>query len=106
MSFHPFTIECPTCASRLNVVESSIVGTITACPKCGSMVKIDRPSPQVSLGTADVDSQAITQDAIQPPDVSTDRLHPGDNRRFQEADFVEETSSENVEAPAEQPWQR
>lgn len=60
--------------------------TIAACPKCHSMVQIQRPamaqpsqsrpqaSPlgqQVAVGQSDVDSQAITEDGIAPDEVGS-----------------------------------
>ena len=74
MPFEPFAAECPTCGSRLRVSSESLLGTISACPKCGSMVQIEAPTqdisqennrrPQVKLGNAPVDSEAITEDGI------------------------------------------
>ncbi|MDB4749975.1 hypothetical protein OAF83_03630, partial [Rubripirellula sp.] len=64
MPFKPFAVQCLTCASQLRVSDPAIVGTIAACPKCGSMVEINRPDGQVEIGRSGVDSQAITEDAI------------------------------------------
>ncbi len=77
MSFDPFAVQCPTCGSRLRVSDPAIVDTIATCPKCSSMVQIQRPSTapqpipqrpgrQVAVGQSDVDSQAITEDGIAP----------------------------------------
>ncbi|KAA1262020.1 hypothetical protein LF1_45810 [Rubripirellula obstinata] len=63
MSFEPFAAQCLTCGSRLRVSSEALLGTIAACPKCGSMVKIEKP-PQVKLGNVPVDSEAITEDGI------------------------------------------
>jgi len=41
---HPVFAMCMTCQSRLRVRSAEIMGQIVACPKCGSMVKIDIPS--------------------------------------------------------------
>lgn len=41
----------------------ALLGTIAACPKCGSMVKIEK-TQQVKLGNIPVDSEAITEDGI------------------------------------------
>jgi len=64
LPFKPFAVQCLTCASQLRVSDPAIVGTIAACPKCGSMVEINRPDGQVEIGRSGVDSQAITEDAI------------------------------------------
>ncbi len=79
MSFEPFAVQCTTCASRLRVTDPAVVGTIASCPKCHSMVEIARPQPkqQVAVGSPQVDSEAITEEAIaagsasefEPPDV-------------------------------------
>lgn len=64
LSFQPFAVQCLTCGSQLRVSDPSIVGTIAACPKCGSMVQIDRADGHVEIGRSSVDSQAITEEAI------------------------------------------
>ncbi len=73
MSFQPFSVQCLTCGSRLRVTDPAVVGTIAACPKCNSMVQIERepsepeaPSApqQVAVGSSGVDSQAITQASL------------------------------------------
>ena len=64
LSFKPFAVQCLTCASQLRVSDPAVVGTIAACPKCGSMVEINRPDSQVEIGRSGVDSQAITEEAI------------------------------------------
>ncbi len=73
LSSNPFAVQCQTCGSRLKVSDPSLIGTIASCPKCNSMVQIvpepNPAAPQVAVGTENVDSQAITEDAI---DVETD----------------------------------
>jgi hypothetical protein len=64
LSFQPFAVQCVTCGSRLRVNDPAIVGTIATCPKCNSMVQIDAPAGQVAVGQSNVDSQAITEEAI------------------------------------------
>jgi hypothetical protein len=70
LTFQPYAVQCLTCGSRLRVTDAGLVGTITTCPKCGSMVQIDPPTSapgaptQVAVGHSDVDSDAITQEAI------------------------------------------
>ena len=39
----PFNIICKTCAARLKVRKQSLIGQTLACPKCGSMVKVEAP---------------------------------------------------------------
>ena len=68
MSFQPFVVQCLTCGSQLRVTDPAIVGTIASCPKCNSMVQIDRPGPQVAVGGSNIDSQAITEEAISASD--------------------------------------
>src|SRR5438067_358239 len=38
-----FTVTCTTCTARLSVRETSAIGQILECPKCGSMVQIVPP---------------------------------------------------------------
>jgi len=39
-----FSIACTTCQSRLRVRDARMIGQILPCPKCRSMVLIERPS--------------------------------------------------------------
>ena len=71
MPFQPFAVQCLTCGSQLRVTDPSIVGTIATCPKCSSMVQIDRPAGQVEVGRSSIDSQAITEEAIAAEDGSS-----------------------------------
>lgn len=71
LPFQPFAVQCLTCGSQLRVTDPSIVGTIGTCPKCSSMVQIDRPAGQVEVGRSSVDSQAITEEAIAADDGSS-----------------------------------
>ena len=64
LSFQPFVVQCQTCGSQLRVADPAIVGTIAACPKCNSMVQIERPGHRVAVGGSSIDSQAITEEAI------------------------------------------
>ncbi len=75
MTFQPFVVNCQTCGSTLRVTDPSIIGTIAACPKCQSMVRIDSggtdsPAPRIAVGHSSVDSGAITEDAIAPVDIA------------------------------------
>ncbi len=90
MSFDPFAVQCLTCGSRLRVTDPAIVGTIAACPKCGSMVQIDRsagasvgPTGQVAVGSSGVDSEAITEDAI---DAANDPAEAATGSGFTDSD--------------------
>ncbi|MCA9235787.1 MAG: hypothetical protein KDA44_09970 [Planctomycetales bacterium] len=40
----PFRITCVTCTARLAVRNEALIGQILACPKCGSMVLVERPA--------------------------------------------------------------
>jgi DNA-directed RNA polymerase subunit RPC12/RpoP len=40
-----FSIACTTCQAKLRVRDASAIGQIVTCPKCGSMVLIEVPSP-------------------------------------------------------------
>ena len=71
LTFQPFAVQCLTCGSQLRVTDPTVVGTIASCPKCSSMVQIDRPGGQVAVGQSTVDSQAITEEAISAGDGST-----------------------------------
>lgn len=42
-----FKITCVTCRAGLSVRNESLIGQIVACPKCGSMVQITPPEPEV-----------------------------------------------------------
>ncbi|MBB3207681.1 hypothetical protein FHS27_003506 [Rhodopirellula rubra] len=39
----PFSVRCVSCHCRLKVTDEALVGTIVACPRCGSMVQIAEP---------------------------------------------------------------
>ncbi len=76
MSFTTFTVECPSCTSRLRVQDPGLVGTISTCPRCGSMVQIIQPDSiasersnerQIVAGEV-VDSEAITEEAVPADD--------------------------------------
>ena len=101
MAFQPFSVQCLTCGSRLRVTDPLLVGQISSCPKCGSMVQVNQPNsnagaqsdvspsastpvigavpiegqlptPRVEMGSAEVDSEAITHDAISSSDILAD----------------------------------
>ena len=57
-------------SNRTRTSDPSLIGTIASCPKCNSMVQIDRPTDQVAVGRSGVDSQAITEEAIDSDDDS------------------------------------
>jgi len=75
LTFQPFAVQCLTCGSTLRVTDASIVGTIVTCPKCQSMVQI-QPGGQIAIGQSSVDSEAITQDAIEPQPDQTGPVSP------------------------------
>lgn len=41
-----FTIRCTTCNAKLAVKNEALIGQILACPKCESMVLVERPSEE------------------------------------------------------------
>ncbi len=108
LSFQPFVVQCQTCGSRLRVTEPGIVGTIAACPKCNSMVQIERPlgvtdAPQVAVGQSDIDSQAITEEGIA---VGQDEQFPAepaaDPNRFAGSESIESAAPPSLDQPQ---WQ-
>ncbi|WP_144057716.1 hypothetical protein [Novipirellula maiorica] len=71
------------------MTDPSLVGTIAACPKCGSMVEIQGELPpshapeslprnpqQVALGMDSVDSETITRDALSAGEFDPDTAAP------------------------------
>lgn len=40
-----FAVRCVSCHGRLRVTDEALIGTIVACPRCGSMVQIEVPDP-------------------------------------------------------------
>lgn len=56
-----FKVTCVTCHARLAVRDSSVIGKILACPKCGSMVQVAAPegfaaAPAAKTPAAPLDS--------------------------------------------------
>ncbi|MGL6195131.1 MAG: hypothetical protein ACRC2T_09960 [Thermoguttaceae bacterium] len=45
MSNEEFTIHCQTCEAKLRVRNPALIGHVLACPKCGSMVLVEKPEP-------------------------------------------------------------
>ncbi|MGE0759086.1 MAG: hypothetical protein AB7F89_03430 [Pirellulaceae bacterium] len=77
MPVEPFSITCTTCQAKLRVRDSSAVGQILTCPKCGSMVLIESPAAG-SAGVAEaadsdlpvelaVPTMPETAPAVKPP---------------------------------------
>jgi hypothetical protein len=48
----PFAVHCTTCKARLRVQDESAIGQILSCPKCHSMVLIERPAEPVSSSSS------------------------------------------------------
>jgi hypothetical protein len=44
-----FTITCSSCTAKLKVKNPQLVGQVLACPKCGSMIKIEAPDETALL---------------------------------------------------------
>lgn len=47
-----FQIQCSTCQTSLHVHSDEVIGQIHACPKCGSMVLVERPGADVEQVSA------------------------------------------------------
>lgn len=72
----PFTVTCATCESRLRVRNPGLVGQLVNCPKCSSMILIERPTaggpgvapgPKIEVAAGPgvaVDSMAVTKEAL------------------------------------------
>lgn len=72
----PFTVTCATCESRLRVRNPGLVGQLVNCPKCSSMILIERPAvggqgaapgPKIEVGAGPgvaFDSMAVTKEAL------------------------------------------
>lgn len=56
----PFFVLCTTCKSRLRVRSAKVIGQIHSCPKCGSMVLIQRESSASPTSTSPAGSSAAT----------------------------------------------
>lgn len=89
----PFSVECTTCRRRLLVRSESILGQILPCPKCGSMVLIQRPSDpsSASSGTAGAPARQTPGTADHAPanapfDTSSMHLLEGDVDQFLSAE--------------------
>ncbi|WP_404311227.1 hypothetical protein [Neorhodopirellula lusitana] len=68
----PFAVQCVSCHGRLRVTDESIVGTIVACPRCGSMVQINEPeSDNTPSGSASTPSGSTTTPSGQPTTQAT-----------------------------------
>lgn len=48
-----FTIQCTTCSAKLAVKSDELIGQILACPKCGGMVLVERPSDEAAVPPSD-----------------------------------------------------
>lgn len=106
MSFKPFAVQCLTCASQLRVSDPAVVGTIAACPKCGSMVEINRPESQVEIGRSGVDSQAITEEAIAADSgLATGAVQLANEEGFAGSDSVLPESSDGLAGAMHPDWQ-
>ena len=58
-----FSVFCPTCQSSLRVADENAIGQILPCPKCNSMVLIERPTEEVG---------ETTETAVAPPTAEDD----------------------------------
>ncbi len=79
MDDYLFSIECVTCQRRLAVRDSSIIGDIVTCPKCGSMVQVLPPEgwfPPDNLPEATPRQPATTPPSGQTQQVEEDSFSP------------------------------
>ena len=68
-----FSIHCVTCKSKLIVSRPDLLGQISACPKCGSMVQIPSVPPSSESSVSDPNSDVdIEQKRATPVQSSTD----------------------------------
>ena len=116
LNFEPFAVQCTTCGSRLRVTDSSLIGQITTCPKCNSMIQIEIPhsgnngpqlNQQVAVGSSNVDSQAITEDSIAPAEITDPTDAPSG---FAGSDTVpssqlEDSLGSSIDGPAPPNWE-
>ena len=77
----PFVIYCATCSARIKVRHASAVGEIHACPKCGSMVLIERPSESQRRRS---EQSAAARSQSTPPPVAASQLDDS----FDEVDTI------------------
>jgi len=63
-------IRCPTCNARLKVRDARLLGQIVHCPKCGSMMQVDAPSPATSPETrtpaSPAESSSLSEKSSEP----------------------------------------
>jgi hypothetical protein len=106
LPFEPFSVQCLTCGSSLRVTEPSAVGTIAACPRCKSMVQIDRAGHQIAVGASDVDSQAITEDSIPAPEETDSEPSGRSLSGFVGSELIDEATAAGVAPDTVPPaWQ-
>jgi hypothetical protein len=65
MATELFKVSCVTCQASLSVRNPALVGQIIACPKCDSMVLVERPSTSIPI--APVMAAAIVPPAVNLP---------------------------------------
>ncbi len=54
----PFSIRCTTCGAGLRVRKPDVIGQIVSCPKCSSMVMVERPTSSTPSEIAPTSSRA------------------------------------------------
>jgi hypothetical protein len=62
MATELFKVSCVTCQASLSVRNPALVGQIIACPKCDSMVLVERPSTSIPI--APVVAAAVVPPAV------------------------------------------
>ncbi|TVS15931.1 MAG: hypothetical protein EA424_15090 [Planctomycetaceae bacterium] len=95
-----FSILCTTCQKRLNVRDTSAIGEILICPKCGSMVLV---SPPEGANPHAADEDCDTVDEIQPPDLPELSLPAGLPLDQRPDALTDEPTAEPPRAPKPKP---
>lgn len=64
-----FTFQCTTCHAKLVVKNEELIGQILACPKCGGMVLVERPSEDQTFELPPEPVEAEASRYVQFPDL-------------------------------------
>lgn len=62
-----FQITCPSCETSFEVTDSSLVGQIVACPKCGGMILIEEPEAESPSPDPDEVAALESEDDLPTP---------------------------------------
>ena len=72
-----FKLNCVTCQAALSVRNESLVGQIIACPRCGSMVEVTRPTEGPSTEVDPPDNPSTEVDSPDNPSTEVDSPDAG-----------------------------